>query len=486
MLALILILTAGSAVVVLAYTGPLHTGDALYPLQSLAERGAAWLKTNPYEQAMYRLELLERRAGDLTRSAGAPAEPKALSNLSAELERAVGGLAAIGNLPSAKEQALRRRLEAALEAARRSLAGLLPGSQAAAQLQARLDRLLENAGDPSLPLSALGVSPAQSVRAAAPLASAAVSGQVVGRVSPHAVRFQPGSLGAMHAFFPLDGAHAGLDCTQCHSGGRYAGVPNTCAGCHAGDAPAPHFPGACTLCHTTAAWTPASFDHNAFDTRDCSSCHRRDKPAHHWSGQCSVCHSTSGWTPAHFDHAVAGATDCISCHSGDKPAGHWSAQCSACHGTGGWLPAHFDHGAAGATDCTSCHSGDKPAGHWSVQCSACHNTGSWKGASFNHGAVGATDCQSCHNPPRNHFAGQCSQCHGTRTWAGATFNHSFPMNHGGANGQCSACHVGGGTDYDCFKCHNQNELDKKHNEKGIPDYASHCLDCHSGGKGGGD
>jgi hypothetical protein len=133
-------------------------------------------------------------------------------------------------------------------------------------------------------------------------------------IFPHIVRFQPGSLGAMHAFFPLTGRHAEIECAACHSGGRYAGTPTACAACHAGDAPALHYPGVCTLCHTTTAWKPATFDHKAFDTSDCAACHARNKPAGHWNGQCSACHTTSAWKPANFDHAVAGATDCLACH----------------------------------------------------------------------------------------------------------------------------------------------------------------------------
>ena len=136
-----------------------------------------------------------------------------------------------------------------------------------------------------------------------------------------------------------------------------------------------------------------------------------------------------------------------------------------------------------ATDCQSCHA--RPANHWQGQCSGCHNTSNWKSVNFNHALVGATDCQSCHTRPANHFQGQCSTCHTTNAWKPATFTHSFPMNHGGANGVCSACHTNGGNGpADCFLCHNRAELDRKHAEERITDYASHCLDCHPGGRGG--
>ena len=56
------------------------------------------------------------------------------------------------------------------------------------------------------------------------------------------------------------------------------------------------------------------------------------------------------------------------------------------------------------------------------------------------------------------------------------------MNHGGANGVCSACHTDNGNGpADCFKCHNRTKMDDKH--KNINNYASRCLECHPGGRG---
>jgi hypothetical protein len=66
--------------------------------------------------------------------------------------------------------------------------------------------------------------------------------------------------GFNHDFFPLDGAHAALNCTQCHPGGRFVPIPNTCFSCHQQDylaAPnhvANGFSTDCTLCHNTTAW----------------------------------------------------------------------------------------------------------------------------------------------------------------------------------------------------------------------------------------
>jgi hypothetical protein len=56
------------------------------------------------------------------------------------------------------------------------------------------------------------------------------------------------------------------------------------------------------------------------------------------------------------------------------------------------------------------------------------------------------------------------------------------MNHGRANGQCAACHPGGGSAWTCFGCHNKTEMDKKHAEERITNYAARCMECHSDGK----
>ncbi|MCP4452292.1 MAG: hypothetical protein GY809_12585, partial [Planctomycetes bacterium] len=72
-----------------------------------------------------------------------------------------------------------------------------------------------------------------------------------------------------HDFFALSGGHGGLDCSECHTSDLFTGLSSDCYTCHSAD-----YLGAqdhdslslshdCTECHSTAAWTPASFDHAA-------------------------------------------------------------------------------------------------------------------------------------------------------------------------------------------------------------------------------
>ena len=142
-----------------------------------------------------------------------------------------------------------------------------------------------------------------------------------------------------------------------------------------------------------------------------------------------------------FSHSTIGGTDCSACHT--PPANHYGGECRACHqDTGNFRNATFNHSTIGGTDCSACHSA--PANHYPGACTACHtDTGNFRNVNFNH--AGLTDCQSCHSRPSNHFQGQCSDCHTTNSWGGASFNHSFPINHKGANGECTKCHSGGDT-----------------------------------------
>jgi len=137
---------------------------------------------------------------------------------------------------------------------------------------------------------------------------------------------------------------------------------------------------------------------------------------------------------------------------------------------------------AGLIDCAACHTQDKPNPHFDGQCSLCHfDTTNWKNAQFDHSTIGNADCSTCHQPPANHFSGTCSTCHqDTTNWKNATFNHPFPLNHGGANGNCATCHPSGGTDWTCTACHAQSEMDNKHKE--VNNYTSDCIACHPDGQ----
>ena len=130
-------------------------------------------------------------------------------------------------------------------------------------------------------------------------------------------------------FFPLVGRHAQLPCAECHEGGRYAGTPRDCIGCHAADkagAQPSHaaYPNTCTTCHTQNAWTPATYNH-------------RFPVPHRTARQCAQCH---------LDQSDFGNFSCIDCHEhnqasmnrvhqGEAAGYQWNSQaCYRCHPTG--------------------------------------------------------------------------------------------------------------------------------------------------------
>ncbi|NMB67240.1 MAG: hypothetical protein GYA20_00575 [Chloroflexi bacterium] len=517
----------GAAGAALATLGPYRPGQAMFAVQYSAEHAYLDLRPGSQRRAAFGLTLLERRIGALETVNGTAAEIDVLTAVNTEIEHE---LALLQSVPAADEAPLRAGLVRDLEGLLAALDRLAYTPSASPQgfigFRNAILALSLLARDASIPLANL-YDLARNAGATAAGQATAAPGQPTPTpqtaIDPRMVLFPPGSPGAVHAFYPLTGAHALLQCQNCHAQGVYAGTPNLCSTCHAAarptghysgecalchgpDAwlpadfnhqalgatncqschanikPANHYAGQCSACHSTSAWRPATFNHAAVNASDCQSCHANKKPANHYNGQCSACHSTAAWRPATFNHAAVNAVDCQSCNANKKPANHFNGQCSACHATSAWRPANFNHQAAGAVDCVSCHSASKPANHYNGQCSACHSTSAWRPASFNHAAAGATDCQSCHARPANHFSGQCSQCHATTGWLPANFSHTFPLNHGGANGTCATCHPGGGSAYTCFNCHNEGELTQKHNEEGIPDYVSRCMECHADGQ----
>ncbi len=120
--------------------------------------------------------------------------------------------------------------------------------------------------------------------------------------------------------FPLTGAHITTNCIDCHQQG-YNNTPDQCIGCHQDDfnnTTDPNhqvsgFPTTCEDCHTTSAWTPATFNHNFYPIS-----------SQHNDVTCNECHSQPNYQPqclsCHLDdfnegHDPGDPTDCWGCHS---------------------------------------------------------------------------------------------------------------------------------------------------------------------------
>jgi len=180
--------------------------------------------------------------------------------------------------------------------------------------------------------------------------------------------------------FPLTGAHNNVNCADCHTNGYIQQLPTDCFSCHELDFTTVsdpnhvtnNFDHDCLICHSTTAWSPATFNHanTQFPLTGA-----------HINVDCSICHA-SGYqnTPL----------ECVACHQTDydqtADPNHLSAQfpttCETCHSAVAWEQTSWDHDGqyfpinSGAhrekwDDCTDCHV--NPANYTQFECINCHD-----------------------------------------------------------------------------------------------------------------
>ena len=281
--------------------------------------------------------------------------------------------------------------------------------------------------------------------------------------------WQPSTFDHSKFVFQLTGAHIKVPCTGCHtqasSVAGLASTPAMCNDCHSKDDPHQgQFGQDCSLCHSTAAWQPATFDHakSAFPLTGA-----------HTTVACKDCH-TQGFSSAAI---AAMPTTCSGCHAKDDAhLGQFGQDCAQCHTPAAWKPASFDHSNSNFP---------LTGGHLRVACSQCHLQGPngtiYKGT--------PTVCISCHTDPAYHlgmFGTDCASCHTTTAYSPAKFNgpHTFPINHGeGGKNQCKACHPDSLTTYTCYTCHDQAGTVRRHENATAASIAD-CVRCHPTGRSG--
>jgi hypothetical protein len=176
--------------------------------------------------------------------------------------------------------------------------------------------------------------------------------------------------------FSLDGQHANLTCTDCHSIEDFSAIDSQCISCHI-DIHQGKLAHSCDNCHITQAWTvmnvttahanttfPLVGKHASLDCRachisdilgefsflrsDCISCHQADfnaaqNPSHSNLGfgtRCEDCHTLVSWQPADYSKhesffpIYSGAHQgrwggCLDCHTSE---GNYSVfSCFECH-----------------------------------------------------------------------------------------------------------------------------------------------------------
>ncbi len=299
-----------------------------------------------------------------------------------------------------------------------------------------------------------------------------------------------------------------------------------------------NFSQVCTGCHTTTAWSPATFDHNttAFvltgahtsltcischsagyvnTPSTCYACHQTDfqgttNPNHatnNFSQVCTGCHTTTAWLPSTFNHsttafALTGAhtlLTCISCHSAgyvntpsacyachqtdfqgatnpNHVTNNFSQVCTGCHTTTAWLPSTFNHSTT-AFALTGAHT--------SLTCISCHSAGYVNTPSTCY-ACHQTDFTATTNPNHvtNNFSQVCTSCHTTTAWLPSTFNHSttaFALTGAHTSLTCISCHSAGyvNTPTACYACH-QTDFTATTNPNHVTNnFSQVCTGCHT-------
>ncbi len=279
--------------------------------------------------------------------------------------------------------------------------------------------------------------------------------------------------------FRLEEKHALVRCVQCHTHERqsqqpdrpFQNTPVECVGCHA--EPAIHramFEPACGDCHTPDGWTPATLNGASF-THEKGTSFSLARHAQDYAGQPITC---SGCHPSGIQAFTSQA--CVDCHSEHAASfmkqhtQKYGPSCLACHDGKDRMHA-FDHAKVFPLE----------GRHAKIGCQDCHAAQKFRGT--------PTACSGCHAEPAYHaglFGSNCVACHSTAAWVPAKFNgtHSFPLGHGGAK-NCRACHPSSLGAYTCYGCHPAAQIENKHREEGITNFAN-CVRCHPTGQGGGD
>src|SRR5579863_7975888 len=307
--------------------------------------------------------------------------------------------------------------------------------------------------------------------------------------------------------FPLLGAHAVVECQDCHKNaavGNYVGLSTACSSCHLSDwqqTTNPVHPSAgaafsaanCTSCHSFDNWANAKFDHsstgfllsNGHANVACALCHINNNynltiaPTECGNSQC---HLTTWQTTTNPVHPSAGATFA-------------AANCSTCHTTVSWTTATFDHSTTGFP---------LTSGHANVACNLCHINNNYNLT------IAPTDCgySQCHlttwqqtNNPVHSTSGpafaaaNCSTCHTTAGWTAAAFDHSVTgftlvgTHMSPTPTPCALCHVNNNyslNSADCYGCHQAAFTSTttiggavpNHVTAGFPTTASACATCH--------
>jgi hypothetical protein len=223
-------------------------------------------------------------------------------------------------------------------------------------------------------------------------------------------------------------------------------------------------------CASERATTPTPTDHPG---APCGACHRVDGPAQAppvwhvldccgeaWT-DCGACHTTTAFQPPTFDHDATAFPLDGAHRTADGPL-----PCARCH-----ADLELPAGPDAAARCHDCHAEDRPPVSHSFasdRCADCHTTDAFRGAAVAHpdgvpltGPHQDLRCEACHLPaleratPRT----ECACCH-TRQARAAPVQPTFPLRWLPADPDATpdartACGPDTATEagHDCAECH---------------------------------
>jgi len=304
------------------------------------------------------------------------------------------------------------------------------------------------------------------------------------------VRFDEKNFDHNKTGYRLEGAHAKVDCRDCHSPqniddpkirnrqNTYLGLDKKCLSCH-DDFHQGTLPNDCLSCHQMQGWTPViKFNHETADFK---------LRGEHILVDCKECHKTTTKNGKEFQQFSGIAfNDCKSCHQ-DPHNNQLPGQCKQCH-----VENSFNSFKGNQSFNHSVTDFDLKGRHKAIDCFACHDNRTNPLTVFQDKKnVSENNCVECHRDPHeNRFGQDCAKCHQEDSFI-ALKNMDF-FDHSITNYPLEGKHL----DVDCRKCHNESfskSIDFSECKNCHKDYhngefikngiSPDCKECHSLSKG---